>query len=67
MESVAAQADHFSYGFARKTLCATINVHLNAASPFFAERGTMCKSGDTCPDIPIWLKNEVSSNSNIGQ
>ena len=27
---------------------------------------TRYKSGDTCPDIPIWLKNGVSSHSNIG-
>ena len=30
----------------------------------YDERGTRCKSHDTCPDIPIWLKNEVSSHSN---
>ena len=24
------------------------------------------KSCDTCPDIPIWLKNKMSSHSNIG-
>ena len=25
-----------------------------------------CKSHDTCPDIPVWLKNGVSSLSYIG-
>ena len=32
----------------------------------YDERHTRCKSHDTCPDIPIWLKNEVSSHTNIG-
>ena len=32
----------------------------------YDERRTRCKSCDTCHDIPIWLKNEVSSHSNIG-
>ena len=39
-----------------------------AASPFcvYYEWCTRCKSRDTCPDIPVWLKNEVSSHSYIG-
>ena len=32
----------------------------------YDERRTRCKSRDACPDIPIWLTNEVSSHSNIG-
>ena len=32
----------------------------------YDERRTRCKSGDTCHDLPIWLKNEVSSHSYIG-
>ena len=32
----------------------------------YDERRTRCKSHDTCQDIPIWLKNEVSSHSKIG-
>ena len=39
-----------------------------AASPFcvYDEWCTRCKSRDTCPDIPVWLKNGVSSHSYIG-
>ena len=32
----------------------------------YDERRTRCKSHGTCYDIPIWLKNEVSSHSYIG-
>ena len=41
---------------------------LTAASPFcvYDEWCTRCKSRDTCPDIPVWLKNGVSSHSYIG-
>ena len=41
---------------------------LTAASPFYVydEWCTRCKSRDTCPDIPVWLKNGVSSHSYIG-
>ena len=31
----------------------------------YDERRTRCKSRDSCHDIPIWLKNEVSSHSYI--
>ena len=30
------------------------------------ERPTRCKTRCTCHDIPVWLKNEVSSHSYIG-
>ena len=41
---------------------------LTAASPFcvYDEWCTRCKSGDTCPDIPVWMKNGVASHSYIG-
>ena len=32
----------------------------------YDKRRTRRKSHDTCHDIPIWLKNEVSSHSYIG-
>ena len=32
----------------------------------YDERRLRCKSRDTCPDIPMWLKNGVSSHSYIG-
>ena len=32
----------------------------------YNERRTRRKSRDICHDIPLWLKNEVSSHSNIG-
>ena len=41
---------------------------LKVASPFcvYDEWRIRCKSHDTCPDIPIWLKNGDTSHYNIG-
>ena len=41
--------------------------YLKAASPFcvYDEWRIRCMSRDTCPDIPVWLKNGVSRHSYI--